>query len=423
MNPTQIRARLGEIRTSLQNFENLESFTAEQLTEIKSLQDEFTKLTGQLEAHEALAAMKGKLDAAPRVVPAAPETTQNRIEVVRDHDARFRGFKTAGDFFMAVKRSAMTGNVDQKLQASIAYEKNGEDGGFLVPDEINMDIQKKLESSESLLGRTREFRTGGNNLAINIDEDQPWNGGVRAYWIEEGGTYTATKPKFRQAQWRLHKLGALVQPTDELLEDATGLESYIRTLAPEAIMHAINSAIISGNGAGKPSGLLASTMRYTVAKENMQTADTINSKNVLKMYARMLPAALAGAVWLVNAGCIEQLLMLKDDNDNYICLAPGSQMNQSPYTTLLGKPVLPMLGAMPALGDEGDIIFVNLQYYWSLLKSTGVKQAVSTHLYFDRDITAFKFTMRIDGKVPFLSPVATENGNFQMSPIVTLEAR
>ena len=107
----------------------------------------------------------------------------------------------------------------------------------------------------------------------------------------------------------------------------------------------------------------------------------------------MFPGSRANAAWYINAGCEDQLRLLKDDAGNYIYLAPGSQMNQSPYGTLMGRAVIPMLGSMPQLGDEGDIVFADLSYYYMIYKQ-GIKEAMSTHLWFDRDLTVFKFTFR-----------------------------
>jgi len=416
----QIRARLAAISAQLEGISaGAEGFSTEQISQIEDLNTEFESLTAQMSALEKVDAMKAKTEApAPRKVVAAAPT---RIEVGQSGTDRFGGFKNTGEFLMAVK-SASGGRVDPKLHNAIAYEKNGEDGGFLVPEEMSQAIVKKLATSESLLSATRQMQVGGNSLSLPIDESQPWNSGVQAYWVGEGQAIGTSKPSFGRADLRLQKLAALVPATDELLEDATALESYIKMAAPEAIMHKVNSAILTGDGVAKPQGLLNSPFTIQVAKEGAQTADTINAKNIIKMYSRMIPAARAGAKWYINAGAEEQLIGLKDDVGNYIYFGPGA-MNQSPYATLLGRQVVPMMSSLPALGDVGDILFANLDYYWTIVKAGGIKSAASIHLYFDREITAFRFSMRIDGKVPFKSPVTTEFGAHQMSAFVKLEAR
>ena len=422
MTPEQIRARLGDIQAHLEGVQASEAgYSEEQVEQINSLNAEFEGLTTQLEAAEKVEAMRAKATASVgrKTLPviAAP-----RIEMGRDGKDRFGGFNSSGDFLMAVKRAG-AGDIDKRFQ-NVAYEKNGEDGGFLVPEEMGSSITKKLESSESLLSATTQLKISGNAITLNLDESQPWNQGVSAYWVAEGSAITGSKPAFTQASWRLHKLAALVTATDELLDDATALSSYIQVSAPEAIMYKLNGAIINGNGAGKPQGIISSPFAKTVSKESGQTADTVVSRNIVKMYASMIPNSRARAAWYINPAVEVQLMTMVDDNGNFIYLAPGSQMNQSPYGLLLGRPVIPLMSGMPALGDLGDIVLADLSTYYTIQKSNGgVKSATSIHVNFDKEQTTFRFSLRVDGKCPFRTPVTTEFGSYQMSGIVLLEAR
>lgn len=417
MNLEQMKARLAEIANKISEIKELGDFSDAVVDEINAMSEEFDSLQKKVVAGEKIAAMTASANTSTR------KTTPDARVAVEAKVEKNAGFKSTGEFLQAVKKAA-AGDVDPRFKNQFS-ERNGEDGGFLVPEEMLSDIAKKMQSEESLLAKTRGLTVSGNSLSLPVDESAPWNGGVTAYWTAEGAPITGSgKGKLSLANWKLHKLAALVTVTDELLDDAVALESYMRAMAPEAIMHKINSAIITGDGAGKPQGILNSNFRVTVSKEAGQAADTIVARNVIKMFSRMIPSARAKAVWYINAGCEEQLRLMKDDLGNFIYLAPGSQMNQTPYGLLLGLPVVPMIGSMPALGDEGDIVLADLSYYYSITKSSGgMKQAVSTHLYFDRDVQAYKFTMRVDGSCPFKSPVTTEFGNYQMSAFVTLEAR
>lgn len=426
MNPEQIRARLAEIAAMLEGIQaGADGYTQEQIDETENLNAEFEKLSAQLTTAEKIEAMKTKAAApAGRKTNAAAPQQQTQVQVGASATDRFGGFKSSGEFLQAVRAAGVSGKPDERLlKNAIMKESVGEDGGFLVPEEISTTIMKKMEGDESLMERTTKIQVSSNNLTVSVDENQPWNGGVQAYWLAEGAQFTESKPNFKQPSWRLQKLGAIIKATDELLEDAVALESYIKNAAPAAMMHQINKAILTGDGVGKPQGIINSPFTVTVAKESMQTADTINTKNVVKMYNRMFPGSRANAAWYINPAAEDQLRLLKDDNDNYIYLSPGSQMNQSPYGTLMGRPVIPLMAGIPALGDLGDIIFADLSYYWMIRKAGGVKSATSIHLHFDREITSFRFSLRVDGKAPFTSPVTTEYGNFTMSAFVILEAR
>jgi len=417
----ELKARLAAIGVELGGF-SAAATTPELLASMEALITESENISRELEALEKKEEILNRLKAsqgrkttpAPLGTPAAPAPAASAKD-------KFGGFESSGGFLMAV-RAAAGGQIHENFK-NVMYEKNAEDGGYLVPEDISNEIIKKLATDgESLYAKTRQFKVSGNGLSLPIDEAQPWNMGIQAYWVDEGEQLTETKNKLGRAHWRLKKVGALVKLTDEMLEDAVAIESYIKIAAPEAIMHKINEAILTGDGAGKPFGLLNSAFTVTVPKETSQLADTIVARNVINMYTRMIPAARAGAEWLVHAAAESQLLTMKDDNDNFIYLAPGSQMNQSPYGVLLGRPVRVMMSCLPTLGDAGDIIFANLSYYYTIAKA-GIKSASSIHLHFDREITAFRFTMRIDGSVPFKTPVTTQYGNYQMSAFVKLADR
>lgn len=424
----ELKQRLADISASIEGIQAAVGdgeYSDDQLQEIETQNAEFEKVAKQLEAAEKAEAIKAKTQASTgrKTVAATPaQAASPRIEVGASRADKFGGFESAGGFLMAVKKAGLTGDIDSKFK-NLHKESVGEDGGFLVPEGISENILKKINGDESLMSRTNTLQVAGNNLTLNVDENAPWNGGVTAAWTGEGKSITESKTSFKQASWRLHKLACLVSATDELLEDATALESYITASVPSAFVYQLNKAILTGNGVGKPLGIINSPFTVTVAKDASQAADTISATNILNMYARQFPGSVANSAWFIHPQVQEQLRVMKDPAGNYIYLAPGSQMNQTPYSTLLGRPVIPLMSGMPALGDLGDIVLADLSYYYMIRKAAGIKAATSIHMYFDKEITAFRFSLRVDGKCPFQSPVTTENGNYAMSAFVQLEAR
>lgn len=425
MNLEQMRARVGEILASLEQLSAIENFTNEDAETVNALHSEYESLKKSIEAKEKLESIQAAANTSARKTVAQPVA---RVEVGVDRrtlDPK-AGFANAGEFYKAVKDAAF-GTVDNKLKiANAAFEKYGEDGGFLVPSDFRSEIQKKVMGDESLLSRTRQFPISANSLSMPINETSPWEGGVQAFWEGEGQSHTESKPKFGMLDLKTKKITALVKVTDELLEDATALEAFIKAEAPEAILHKVNVAIISGDGVGKPMGFLNSAFKYKVAKEAGQAADTIVFENVVNMYSHLLPRSLNKAVWLVNPAVMPKLRLMKFDAaaaSPVPAYMPPSGLAGAPYGTLMGLPILPMIGGVKALGDEGDISLVDLSYYYTAFKTQGVKQDVSLHAYWDKDMVGYKFQMRLDGKCPFTSPVSTENGSFQMSGIITLEDR
>ena len=89
----------------------------------------------------------------------------------------------------------------------------------------------------------------------------------------------------------------------------------------------------------------------------------------------------------------------------------------------MGLPIVVKMGGVSALGDEGDISVVDLNYYFTVIKTSGFKSEINPYLYWDKDVKAMKFQVRLGGHCPFKAPITTEKGSFSMSSFVTLEDR
>ena len=253
--------------------------------------------------------------------------------------------------------------------------------------------------------------SSGNSITFPADETTPWqsSGGIQAYWEVEGGQKQQSKPALVEKTVKLNKVIALVPLTDELLEDAPAMASYVNRKAPEKIVFKVNDAIINGTGVGMPLGILKSPGTVIVAKESGQTADTVVYENISKMWTSLTPSARRNARWLMNADVEQQLMRMKfpdqgSGNAVPVYLPPGG-MSAAPYGVLLGRPIV-YSEAMPALGDEGDIVFGDLANYLSGTKTGGIKSDVSIHVWFDYDMTAFRFVLRVGGQPWWNAPVA-----------------
>lgn len=414
-----LKERLAAIVNELADLSNLENFDAETVEKVNALTGEYETIKGQIEAKEKMEATLASMNKGERKV--APV---QRVEVIENKKSN--KFKNAGEFFSAVKDAAY-GKIHTNFQNAAHLEAIGEDGGFLVESDFRSEIQKKVMSDESLLPKTKLFQTSKNILSLPINEVAPWDGtGIQAYWEGEGSIHTESKTKFGEANWKLRKITAYVKASDELLSDAPALESWIKSEAPAAIMHKINSAIISGDGVNKPQGLLNSGFKFKVSKEVGQASLTVLFENIVKMTGRILPQSFAKAVWICNPAVLDQLRLMKFDASAASpvpAYLPPAGLADAPYGTLMGRPILPMMGGVKALGSEGDLMLVDLSYYYAVVKTTGIVSDMNTSVLWDRDMAAFKFQMRIDGHCPFKAPITTENGNYQMSAFVTLEDR
>jgi len=349
-------------------------------------------------------------------------------------EAKNHGFRSFGEFANACVRAAVDPTAaDDRLQigaastapGSYGNTQSGADGGYLVPPEFSTTIvQTAYNQNDSFVPMTDNTPVSGNSMTFPVDETTPWgNSGIKAYWTDEAGASTESKGEFYPATLRLKKLTALVPITEEMMADAPALGAYIQAKVPEAIAFKTNEALWSGSGAGKPKGFYTSSgLLVSVAKESGQAADTIVALNLSKMRARMSARSYRRAIWHINNDCLPQLdaLVFATTATNGQIYNPNG--GRFGYGTILGRDVM-VTDFNETVGDKGDIVLADWGMYRTITKSGGVETATSMHFWFDRGITAFRTTFRIDGQPSIAAPVTPNKGSATLSPIVTLDAR
>ena len=367
------------------------------------------------------------------------------IRPVTDHNfAKNFGFRSLGDFGWAVSKACSRGGAtdprldrSEQLAAATTYgnETVGADGGFAVPPDFRASIMQTILAEDSLLGLCDQVTVDGNQFTCPMDETTPWQttGGILANWEGEAAAAAQSKPQLGERTIKANKLRCLVPMTEESMADASALNSWLLKKAPEKISFAVNLAIVQGTGVGRPLGILNSPALVTQTKQGSQVADTIVGNNVIKMYSRMYAPSRRNAVWLYNQDIEPQLYKLSvpgtDDTGNavtgwggLIYMPPGG-LSGNPYGTIFGRPAIPTQ-ACETLGDVGDLIFVDLKQYLVVLKSgPNPRTDVSMHLWFDQDLVAFKFVLRVGGIPWWSTTAAARDGSATYSPYVVLEAR
>jgi len=351
-----------------------------------------------------------------------------------------RGFGHMGEFALKVMDAynPSMGPVDDRLlkiqaAASGMNQGIGSQGGYLIPPEFSTQIWDGLNAMpDNLMQYCDVYPVTGSSLTFpaNAETSRATGsryGGIRAYWLAEAAQMTQSMPTFRQMKLEPHKLGVLVYATDELMSNATALDTYIRRAAGEEIMWLVNDSIISGSGTGMPLGVLNSSCLITVLKESSQLADTFQLENVNKMYGRMHARARNGARWFINQDvepALEGLNAVVGTGGLPVYIASPTgfpNVAEAPQNRLKGRPVQP-IEYCKTLGDKGDVIFANLSYYAVGIRG-GINEAMSIHLRFDYDEVAFRFLFSVDGQPWLQQPLTPAYSALTLSPFVTLETR
>jgi HK97 family phage major capsid protein len=312
----------------------------------------------------------------------------------------------------------------RKIQNSFSSVSPG-DGGFLIPETLRSELLEVALESSIVRPRATVVPMSSLRLPIPTVDDTSHAssvlGGVIAYWTEESGSLTSTSATFGRVVLEAKKLTGYSEVPNELLADAAGLSGWFARAFPRAISYFEDVAFINGSGAGEPLGFLQAPAAVSVSKETNQAADTILWDNILKMYARMLPSSLGSAVWIANQETFYQLATMAlpvGTGGSAVWLNNGVE---GPAATILGRPVI-FTEKVSAIGDVGDINFVDLSYY--LIGDRQFLQAAQSVDYkFANDQTAFRLIERVDGQPWLASAITPRLGSSTLSPFVKLAAR
>ncbi len=392
--------------------------------ELDTLEAEVAQIDQDIVQEEA-AARRGALfgGSAPGalVVPAAAGG-----RVVNEPDpATTGGFKSMNEFAQAVVQTSLGYN-DTRLGATTnTYNSNGGGAGegFLVPPEYSKEIWDIAFENTDLLGMSQPEPTTSNAVFKPKDETTPWGAvGVQAAWRTEGQQLLASKLAITGELMTLHELYAFCAASSEVISDAPMLQDRLTRQAGNAIQWKASDAIMWGDGVGKPLGFMKAPSLITVAKDAGQAAKTLSVSNLANMVSQVLRTG-GKPMWVMNPNVLPQLVTLVIPGTNIPAYLPNNQPGQAnPWDGyLLGYPVM-FTEHSQTLGTLGDIVCANMSGYYSVTKG-GVDFASSIHLYFDQNLTAFRWTFRLTGQPMLSKPIVPPNTNTTKSHFVALATR
>ena len=330
------------------------------------------------------------------------------------------------DFARGLSPHITNTGLDPRLK--VLGEGQGDQGGFLVPEEFRAELLRATLEAAVVRPRARVLPMAVPTVRIPSIRDTTHAsnvyGGVQAYWTPESGTFTQSEPTFSQVSLVAKKLMGGTRVANELLRDsAITLEPLLNELFADALAYFEDDAFIAGIGGGQPLGILNADALVSITKESGQAATTLVVENVIKMYSRMLPSSISRAVWVMHPDVQPQLytMSLSVGTGGAPMFFPAGGISGSPTPTLLGRPIV-FSEKAETLGTAGDVYFVDLSYYL-IGDRMALEMASSPHVRFNTDETDFRFIQRVDGRPWIDSALTPRNGSNTITPFLAIAAR
>ena len=289
------------------------------------------------------------------------------------------------NFWNAMRSKAPVPNVTNALQIGTDTE-----GGYLVPDEFENTLVEALEEENIFRQMAKIIQTSSGDRKIPVVASKG-----TASWMDEEGAFPESDDTFGQVSIGAYKLGTMIKVSEELLNDSVfDLESYITREFARRIGSKEEEAFFTGNGTGKPLGILAETggaeTGVTAASATAVTADEL-----IDLYYSLRSPYRRNAVWTLNDSTVKAIRKLKDGNGQYLW-QPG--ITAGAPDMILGRPVRTSV-YMPAIAAGAKTIaFGDFSYYW-IADRQGRSFKRLNELFAATGQVGFLASQRVDGKL------------------------
>lgn len=277
-------------------------------------------------------------------------TPEAKVELKTHHDTWARGMLTS-----IASGGLPTDEGHRKSFERVLAEckalgiSNDTTGGFLAPAEYVREIIKGVTELSPVRSLVRVRSTVNKSVMVPKRTGQ-----FAAQWVADQGSRSETDGlRWGMLEIPTHEMYALVDISHQNLEDsAFDLEAEIRAECDEQFALAEGTAVISGNGVGRPEGWMTnagvlstpSGTAATIADSDGQANGLLTLKHAIKTaYTR-------NAHWALNRTTLGSVRKLKDADKGYIWM-PGIAMGKP--NTIDGDPYV----ECPDMPNEGADAF------------------------------------------------------------------
>ena len=288
-------------------------------------------------------------------------------------------------FWRTMRDKAVPHEVLNALQVGTDSE-----GGYLVPDEYEHTLIESLEEENIFRRFAHIIRTSSGDRKIPIVVSKG-----TASWIDEEAAYPESDDAFGQTSISAYKLATMIKVSDELLHDSVfDVASYIAREFARRIGAAEEEAFFTGNGTGKPTGLLHTTGGAEVGV-TAKSATALTFDEVMDLFYSLRAPYRRSAVFLTNDATMKALRQLKNGNGDYIW---QPSVTAGTPDTILNRPVYTSTFMPTIAAGAKAMVFGDMNYYW-IADREGRKFQRLNELYAPTGQVGFLASQRVDGKL------------------------
>jgi HK97 family phage major capsid protein len=271
------------------------------------------------------------------------------------------------------------------------------DGGYLVTPQMSSRIIKKVFETSPMRQVASVETISTDSLEFIVDNDEA----ASAWTSEQGSVSDTDTPTIDKKSIYVHEQYAMPKATQKLLDDASlDVESWLADKVSDVISRTENTAFISGDGNGKPRGILTYTAgtswgQVEQISSTSGTAATLDSDDFIALLYGLKESYAANASFAMNRSTVKAARQLKENTSNQYIWAPG--LTATEPDSILGRPVYQFTD-MPALGtDSLSVACADFGRAYQIVDRTGIR--VLRDPYSSKPFIQFYTTKRVGGDV------------------------
>lgn len=219
--------------------------------------------------------------------------------------------------------------------------------------------------------------------------------------VAEAGTILAADPTLAIVTLNAYKYASITLWSQELSTDnVINLEDLVAQSAARDIAYDIGAHFTTGDGSGKPNGVVTAAAVPATGGTAGGTAtgsatDTFFSPfDLVQLYYSLEPGYRTDASWMVATTAAAKMRGARDSNKNFIW-EPGALRDAAGVDRFLGKPVYENVSMAAVASATKSVLCGSFSKYFVRRLPTRVE--LSSDYAFNTDMLAIKVVERMDG--------------------------
>jgi HK97 family phage major capsid protein len=283
-----------------------------------------------------------------------------------------------------------------KLEAKALSVGSDPDGGYLVTSAMSQRIIQTVKETSPMRQLARVETISSDSLELIEDTED-----FAAGWTTETGSVSVTdSPQLGKKTISVHELYAQPSATTKLIDDADiDVESWLAEKLADVFSRKENTAFISGDGSGKPKGILAYAAGTAWGQiEQLGSgagAALVTADDIVELYYKLKEEYATRATFLMNRSVVQIVRLLKETTTGQYLWHPG--LAAGAPDTLMGIPVM-QAADMPAAALNNLVIAVgDFQSAYQIVDRNGIR--ILRDPFTNKPFVNFYSTKRVGGDV------------------------